>query len=257
MGKLERQIMIGALTLVGILVAVVVLEGLQPRGGAAEGADPGGSGVATAGARGEWQPLEPPPMVLGPRRPVVEEVAVPSPRSAAARRSEPAAETRSLPTARERSERPPVPVVEVAPASAPRTAPAGAAPRTYVVQEGDTLWDVCIEQLGSPNWLDALKAANPSLDPDRLEPGTVLRLPDVGRSGSARKTAEAAAEPAPRPGEKVHVVAANDSLWTIAERYYGRGDLYGRIVAANPDKLKDENTVLKLGWKLRIPDARP
>ncbi len=46
-------------------------------------------------------------------------------------------------------------------------------PKTYVVEEGDCLWDIAIKNGMN---VDELIAANPQADPDRLKIGTVLNL---------------------------------------------------------------------------------
>ncbi len=49
-----------------------------------------------------------------------------------------------------------------------------------------------------------------------------------------------------------HEVEKGDTLWKIAEKYYGDGNLYKDIFEANKDILKDPN-MIKIGQKLRIP----
>lgn len=49
-----------------------------------------------------------------------------------------------------------------------------------------------------------------------------------------------------------HEVKAGETLWKIAEHYYGDGTLYKQIFEANKDVLKDPN-LIKVGQKLRIP----
>jgi len=49
-----------------------------------------------------------------------------------------------------------------------------------------------------------------------------------------------------------HEVKKGDTLWKIAETYYGDGSLYNKIFEANRDTLKDPN-LIKVGQKLRIP----
>jgi nucleoid-associated protein YgaU len=61
--------------------------------------------------------------------------------------------------------------------------------------------------------------------------------------------------PQPAPDEKVYTVVAGDSLWKIAQQFLGNGALYPKIIAANPDKLKDEHTVIHPGDQLVIPNA--
>ncbi len=49
-----------------------------------------------------------------------------------------------------------------------------------------------------------------------------------------------------------HEVIKGDTLWKIAEKYYGDGKLYKKIFEANTSILKDPNKI-KVGQKLRIP----
>ena len=52
--------------------------------------------------------------------------------------------------------------------------------------------------------------------------------------------------------EQVHEVKKGDTLWKIAEHYYGDGSLYMKIFEANRNILKDPN-LIKVGQKLKIP----
>ncbi len=58
----------------------------------------------------------------------------------------------------------------------------------------------------------------------------------------------------PPPPEKIYTVKKGDSLWKIAQDHLGNGALYPKIIAANPDRLKDEKTVIHPGDLLVIPD---
>ena len=65
-----------------------------------------------------------------------------------------------------------------------------------------------------------------------------------------------AVAPAPRGHrERVHVVEAGDDLWSLAEHYYGRGQEWRRIAAANPDRLTGGPDRLRVGWRLVVPDV--
>lgn len=52
--------------------------------------------------------------------------------------------------------------------------------------------------------------------------------------------------------QKTHKVAEGDTLFKIAKKYYGNGDLWEKIYKANEDKIKDPS-VIKNGWILIIP----
>jgi nucleoid-associated protein YgaU len=72
---------------------------------------------------------------------------------------------------------------------------------------------------------------------------------------------ETAPPPVPLPApsgsrERVHVVETGDDLWSLAEHYYGRGQDWRRIAAANPDLLTGGPDRLRVGWRLVVPDAR-
>jgi len=47
-------------------------------------------------------------------------------------------------------------------------------------------------------------------------------------------------------------VKKGDTLWKIAEKYYGDGNLHTKIFEANKDSIKDPN-LIRVGQRLRIP----
>lgn len=59
----------------------------------------------------------------------------------------------------------------------------------------------------------------------------------------------------PAPEQNTYTVVAGDSLWKIAANKLGNGALYPKIIAANPDRLKDEKSVIHPGDVLIIPNA--
>lgn len=75
------------------------------------------------------------------------------------------------------------------------TAPAqtAAAPTTVVVAPGDTLWAIARSQWGDTSWWPLLYAENradlPARNPDRIEAGTSLRIPEL--AGSPARPTEA------------------------------------------------------------------
>jgi tetratricopeptide (TPR) repeat protein len=86
-----------------------------------------------------------------------------------------------------------------------------------------------------------------------------VRNPTFGRpaAGPAAAAAVKSAPPTNPPGNppgagRRHVVAQGESLYKIAQRYYGSGAKWPDILEANRDVLKDENSV-RPGMELRIP----
>jgi len=51
-----------------------------------------------------------------------------------------------------------------------------------------------------------------------------------------------------------YTVKAGDSLWKIAQQFYGNGSQYPKIIAGNPGKLKDEQSVIHPGDVLVVPE---
>ncbi|MBL0927278.1 MAG: LysM peptidoglycan-binding domain-containing protein, partial [Phycisphaerales bacterium] len=72
--------------------------------------------------------------------------------------------------------------------------------REYTVQPGDTLSRIAERVYGSPRWADAIKRAMPlSRDPNRLRPGSTIRLPEDPTNIQGRLEVVEPPEPAPPP----------------------------------------------------------
>lgn len=60
---------------------------------------------------------------------------------------------------------------------------------------------------------------------------------------------------APPPEQvRTYTVKAGDSLWKIAQEFYGNGIQFPKIIAGNPGRLKDDKTVIHPGDVLVVPN---
>src|SRR5205807_7711268 len=63
------------------------------------------------------------------------------------------------------------------------------------------------------------------------------------------------------PFTATHIVKRGDTLWSIAERYYGAGDEFDRLVDANAGRLMSDGRkferagLIYPGWELAVPLA--
>lgn len=129
--------------------------------------------------------------------------------------------------------------------------------KIYTVRSGDTLSGISKKVFNTTRYSQEIYDLNRERlsSPDALEVGMKLTLPDVSAQVS---TPVSLAAPSTVPvGGTVHTVAAGDSLWKIAERYangVGILEKMDEIVRANADKLPSQDTSLRVGWKLVIPE---
>jgi nucleoid-associated protein YgaU len=140
--------------------------------------------------------------------------------------------------------------------------------KVYTVQAGDTLTGISSKVYNTSRHYQKIYEANKDVidDPNTLQVGAKLVMPDLPAKAATPNGASAGTvattSPAPKnapAGAKTVQVAEGQSLWKIAEKFakekkVGIHDMIKLIVAANPDKLKDESSLLKLGMELIIPE---
>lgn len=56
------------------------------------------------------------------------------------------------------------------------------------------------------------------------------------------------------PPVRTYTVVKGDSLWKIADKFYGNGSKFPKIIAANPEKLKNAESVIHPGDVLIVPE---
>jgi LysM repeat protein len=82
------------------------------------------------------------------------------------------------------------------------------------------------------------------------ESGTSPAITDAPPENPPPQAREAAK---PAPAVRRHTVARGDTLFSLAQRYYGNRSKWRDIFAANRDVLASENSPLKIGVELKIP----
>lgn len=86
---------------------------------------------------------------------------------------------------------------------------------SYSVKIGDSLWSIAEKLLGSGNRYQEIKSIN-NLSSDTIFPGQILKIPLNEQQDY-----------------KTHIVKMGDTLWNIAEKYYGNGSKYKDIKKIN------------------------
>lgn len=93
---------------------------------------------------------------------------------------------------------------------------------------------------------------SPGLSESSLKPvevaATTVKTPDESSTGGSADSVTST------NAEVIHTVAAGDSLYLIAKKYYGEGGKWKQIVDANPGRVSEKG-VVRQGVKLTIPNA--
>jgi nucleoid-associated protein YgaU len=114
---------------------------------------------------------------------------------------------------------------------------------TYVVQPGDSLWSIAEQFYGDGTKWTVIYEANRSTigdNPENIQAGMTLTIPDL------------AVAPPPAGGQ-IYVTTDSDTLWSIAERFYGDGSQWPKIYQANAAVIGPDPNVIHGGMTLTIP----
>jgi nucleoid-associated protein YgaU len=127
---------------------------------------------------------------------------------------------------------------------------------TYTVKPGDTLWKISQEVYQDGYRWEEISRANNLDSPDSIHEGNVLIIPRGQVSGTSVAAAEGEnlPESAGATGGGSYIVREGDSLWSIAEHYYGNGYDWYRIDQANDiEKMENGRPLIKPGQRITIP----
>ena len=139
----------------------------------------------------------------------------------------------------------------------------------YTIQRGDTFESIARKFYGDSSLKSAISRANPYNSTDLLKPGRIIRVPKDPRNiqglpigpdpvpvpsvaPDPAPVAPASPAAAPRGGKK-YTIQAEDTIWGISKKFYGKGALHKVIAEANRDKIPDPND-LPVGMEIFIPD---
>jgi nucleoid-associated protein YgaU len=116
----------------------------------------------------------------------------------------------------------------------------------YVVQAGDSLWDIAQAQYDDGyKWVDIAQANNLS-NPGLIEEGQKLVIPQIFTTDIEEEVV------AIEKDNAEYVVVRNDSLWNIAVVNYGDGFQWVKIWEANRNVLNSPDQ-LEIGMTLILP----
>jgi len=125
-------------------------------------------------------------------------------------------------------------------------------PTTYIVSDGDTLWDISMKFYNSGyNWVN-IAAENALDNPDGLAVGQELTIPNakpiIVESGDIL---DGATTDVQKPLHSEVVVLEGESLWSIAEREYRSG--YKWVEIANANAIITNPDIIYPNMVLRMP----
>ena len=122
---------------------------------------------------------------------------------------------------------------------------------SYTIANGDSLWKIAVKQYGDSNiqeHVDAIVAANPTLDADNLKVGAKINLPPKQTSVNRLP----AKEQAKLLDNGLYEVKKGDTLSSIAKKQLGDANRWREIYDLNREHIADPS-MLFTGTQLRLP----
>lgn len=130
--------------------------------------------------------------------------------------------------------------------------PAAAPAQSHTIQLGETFSSISAEYYGDAKYYKALVDANPQVDPNKLKPGIVIKVPPLAKREPRSDTVDVPSISKIDP-TKQYVVKSGDSLSRIATTLYGDQNMWQAIYDLNKTTIGDSPARLKLGMVLNLP----
>ncbi len=144
------------------------------------------------------------------------------------------------------------------PSGAAAPTPASTAPRTHVIQTGESFSTIAQVVYGNSSYYPHLIRANPNIDPKKLRPGTTIVIPDAAQvvaTASPDTKSSIDSKPAITLDDKrEYRVQTGDSLYKIALKLYGKAERADAIYDLNKDAIGPNRSYLKVGMTLKLPE---
>ncbi len=121
--------------------------------------------------------------------------------------------------------------------------------REVTVRNNDNMWRIAARELGAGRQWKRIASANPSVDPDRLREGQVLRIPTAD-APRPETPGGAAAKAVSTTGSMRYVVQGGDTPMGLSKKFYGTTRHFRELLRANG--LDEANDLLQ-GMTIEIP----
>lgn len=127
---------------------------------------------------------------------------------------------------------------------------------THTVQEDETLSSIAKQYYGSAGYYKMIYEANRERipNPNFVRPGVRLVIPDANGSVAQRQNSDTAAATgnAGSQATQTYTVKENDTLSSIAQRFFGSRTQWQKVYEMNKDRLESPDR-LSVGTELRVP----
>ncbi|MEX2672584.1 MAG: LysM peptidoglycan-binding domain-containing protein [Phycisphaeraceae bacterium] len=131
------------------------------------------------------------------------------------------------------------------------------APVTHYVKENETLSKIADQYYGDPGYYEVIYEANRNAisNPNFVRPGVRLVIPDKAGTVARRQTespAETTQEQPPTARTQTYTIREKDTIWALADRFYGNGAKWKELYELNKDKI-DNPDRLTVGDEITVP----